>query len=362
MQQSKRNISIDFIKCLAIFSVIGVHFILNTNNTLIIGSNTDVFVYLSYRQIFIVCVPLFFLTTGYLNINKEPNIKYYRKIFSILEVYFFYSVLSLLFRSIYLGETISISAGIKLIFSFQAIPYAWYINMFIGLYLLVPFLNKITKNSSKKEYELFILVLFIISVIPATWNNFTSIIGYSNIIPLPDFWMSVYPITYYMIGSYFRLYPVATVKKHFLCTAFSSYIISIIINYSYSSIDDISNIIKDYSSLFILIQSASLFLLFLNSKKDYIVFKKFITSVSNVTLEVYLVSYIVDQLVYSFFNKYVFSHTVIDYIYSIPIVLCVFFLSFSIVILFKKLQKRLLTGLINKKIGTGKKSLFSNDL
>lgn len=338
MQQYKRNISVDVIKCLAIFSVIGVHFILNTNNSLIIENNMGILIYLSYRQFFIICVPLFLLVTGYLNINKEPTKKYYLNIVSILGIYLFYSILSLLFRVTYMEEAISVGDGIKLIFNFQAIPYAWYINMFVGLYLLVPFLNKIIKNSSKKEYELFIVVMLIISVIPATWNNFTSIMGYSNIVPLPNFWVSIYPITYYMIGSYFRVYPIK-VNINYLWVVFLLYSISIIINYFYSSVGNISNNIKDYSSLFILIQSVFIFLFFLNSKKDYNIFNKHISTIANSTLEIYLVSYIVDQLVYDFFNVYLFSHKISDYFFSILIVVCVFLISVSIVFFFKNLKK-----------------------
>lgn len=154
----QRNMSIDIIKCLSIFSVIGVHFILNTSNNIVINSNLGIAIYLAYRQIFIVCVPLFLLTTGYLNTEKEPTKKYYKKILPIIGIYFFYSIVSLVFRNAYMQETISIIDGIRLIFTFQAISYAWYINMFIGLYLLIPFLNKIVKNSSKKELQLFILV------------------------------------------------------------------------------------------------------------------------------------------------------------------------------------------------------------
>ena len=97
---------------------------------------------------------------------------------------------------------------IRLIFTFQAISYAWYINMFIGLYILIPFLNKIVKSSSKKELQLFILVLLIISILPATWNNFSEILGYSNIFPLPNFWISIYPISYYIVGCYLKVHPV----------------------------------------------------------------------------------------------------------------------------------------------------------
>ena len=41
----------------------------------------------------------------------------------------------------------------------------WYIYMLIGLYLIMPFLNYITKNASTKEH------IFLISVIPVSYTH-----------------------------------------------------------------------------------------------------------------------------------------------------------------------------------------------
>lgn len=347
----QRNINIDLIKCLAIFSVIGVHFILNTANSIMVDSNIDIIIYLTYRQVFIICVPFFLLTTGYLNIEKDPSKQYYKKVLPILSVYFFYSIASLIFRNTYMQETISILEGLKLIFTFQAIPYAWYVNMFLGLYLLIPFLNKILKNSSKKEFQLFMFVLLGISVMPATWNSFNTIFGYFNIIPLPNFWMGIYPIAYYCIGGYIKVYSLAIKKYSYLGIAITVFFVSIIINYLYSDIGNISNLIKDYSSLFILIQSTCLFVYILNKKLDIILFKSLIIKISNCTLEIYLISYIMDNIVYKIFKLFLFSNTIRDYMFAIPIVLSVFILSCVTVLLLKRVKKTMVG--ITKK-GNGK--------
>ncbi|MCM3511407.1 acyltransferase [Carnobacterium inhibens] len=335
----QRNMSIDIIKCLAIFSVIGVHFILNTSSNIVINSNLDIAIYLAYRQIFIVCVPLFLLTTGYLNTEKEPTKIYYKKILPIISIYFFYSIVSLVFRNAYMQETISIIKGIRLIFTFQAISYAWYINMFIGLYILIPFLNKIVKSSSKKELQLFILVLLIISILPATWNNFSEILGYSNIFPLPNFWISIYPISYYIVGCYLKVHPVKLKKnRYYLYTAFIVYLTAVGINYIYSDIGNISNTIKDYSSLPILVQSICLFIFISTKKIDFKMFNSLITKIAKYTLEIYLISYVVDNFIYKFFKTFIFSNTIKDFIYSLPIVVSTFIISFLIVFLLKYLK------------------------
>ena len=72
----KRNINIDLIKCIAVFSVLSVHFFKNTdfyNKTITNSLYLGVF----FRTLFMICVPLFLITTGYLMKNKELNKKYY---------------------------------------------------------------------------------------------------------------------------------------------------------------------------------------------------------------------------------------------------------------------------------------------
>ena len=88
----KRNINIDLIKCIAVFSVISVHFFLNTNfyNTPVVGNKMYIAVF--FRTLFMICVPLFIITTGYLMKNKELNKKYYENVnFEGEESDFYYS-------------------------------------------------------------------------------------------------------------------------------------------------------------------------------------------------------------------------------------------------------------------------------
>ncbi|WP_414838644.1 acyltransferase [Carnobacterium sp. TMP28] len=340
--QKEREIGIDIIKCIAIFSVIGVHFILNTLSSINIKSSFDIMVLLSYRQFFIICVPLFLLTTGYLNIKKEPSIKYFKKIFFIVGVYLFYSILTLFFRNTFMNESFSLSDGVRMIFSFEAIPYAWYINMFIKLSLIVPFLNRLIKVSSKKKLDWFLLFLIGVSVIPSTWNNFSSFFGYANVLRLPNFLNDLYPIAYYVIGGYIKLYLPVLEKKYYLLIGLAMYIFSIYVNFSYSSIGNISNAIKDYSSLFILIQAYCVFMYLLDKKiKKLKSLNPLIIRIASHTLDIYLISYIVDNIVYKVFRRFFFSNTVADYLYALLIVTIIFASSIMIVFFLNGLNKEI---------------------
>ena len=89
----KRNVNIDLIKCIAVFSVISVHFFLNTdfyNRTII---NTNMYIAVLFRTLFMICVPLFMITTGYLMKNKMLSKKYYLGINRVLIIYLLDAIL-----------------------------------------------------------------------------------------------------------------------------------------------------------------------------------------------------------------------------------------------------------------------------
>ena len=77
MKLKERNINIDLIKFIAVFSVISVHFFLNNGfyGKIIVGKEMYIFSFI--RTLFMICVPLFIITTGYLMKNKTLSKKYY---------------------------------------------------------------------------------------------------------------------------------------------------------------------------------------------------------------------------------------------------------------------------------------------
>lgn len=73
----KRNINIDLIKSIAVFSVISVHFFLNVGLYEIIINSSNMYIAIFFRTLFMICVPLFIITTGYLMKDKTLSKKYY---------------------------------------------------------------------------------------------------------------------------------------------------------------------------------------------------------------------------------------------------------------------------------------------
>ena len=89
--------------------------------------------------------------------------------------------------------------------------------MYLGLFLLTPFLNLIFNNlKSQKDAKILLLVLFVMIGLCGIVNiyNFESTEwwkcpssdnDYFQIIP--KWWGSIYPIFYYFLGAYLRKYP-----------------------------------------------------------------------------------------------------------------------------------------------------------
>lgn len=82
-----RNINIDLIKCIAVFSVISVHFFANTGFYDKTISGNDMYIAVFFRTLFMICVPLFIITTGYLMKNKILSKKYYLGAVRVIIIY-----------------------------------------------------------------------------------------------------------------------------------------------------------------------------------------------------------------------------------------------------------------------------------
>lgn len=154
-----RIIGLDLVRSCAILFVIAGHFfVLNTP-----FKNTDFGGFSMFLQamsipLFMTGVPLFLLLTGYLNANKTVSKRYYKGCIRVLASYFLFSLLTILFRKYYLQEDLTWAKWILKIFDFSAIPYAWYIEMWIGLFLLT--------QPQFESWKLWIVILLLCLINP----------------------------------------------------------------------------------------------------------------------------------------------------------------------------------------------------
>ena len=255
----RRNSSMDLIRVVAVFTVLSVHFFLHNGfyNEPVegmspIGGLIDyftthnaaslhgpiMFVMVTMRTLFSICVPLFLILTGYLMSHKQLSRGYYKGIRKTLIIYAIASVLCMVFKAIHENPgaktafyNFDFSAMFSAIertnqyrpqdfllnlFDFSGANYSWYVEMYIGLFLIAPFLNlAYHKLGTKRRKQVLVATFVFITALPTLFNIFyfesadwwlTPTLSDNFKKLLPAYWLSVYPITFYFTGCYIREY------------------------------------------------------------------------------------------------------------------------------------------------------------
>lgn len=334
---------IDIVKTFAVFFVVCVHFFLHSGFYYTPYEGALMYVGAFFRNIFYICVPLFMITTGYLQIGKTFSKKFYFGIFSVLSSYLFIGIVSILFKIFCLKENGSILKWIFTLTNFSADNYAWYVAMFLGLYLLIPFLNNAYNGCKSKNQKLcLILILFFVSCVVGF--NFSTTFEEREYYFFNEYWCSLYPFLYYFIGAYIKEYQ-PKIKKSVLVFGFFITVIFVttlsFVKFHHGTFP--MNMFGEYNSIFTVFSSVLFFLIFYDIDVKNKGIKKFVRSVSSKTLEIYLFSYIFDTIFYTKLSNYISGYKGFLKI-SVPVVLSVFLLSY-----FASLLKAFLFGAVKSK-------------
>lgn len=209
-----RNTSLDILRIVAVTSVFSVHFFLYTGFYSQPVQGTTMYIEVMIRSFFSICVPMFMILTGYLMCHKTLSKKYYKGISHTLIIYVLSAVACMIFKAIHDHATLTPKSFILGILDFTGANYSWYIEMYIGLFLLAPFLNlAYNKLANQKQKQVLVLTLFALTVLPtilnifnfdtaAWWGNPASSDTFQKLVP--SWWMGFYPVTYYFVGCYLR--------------------------------------------------------------------------------------------------------------------------------------------------------------
>lgn len=294
-----RNSSIDLLKSAAIFGVIAWHFFyLHTPFLYSEYNGLSMFLQAFSMKIFQICVPLFCLCTGYLNGSKTSyNKTYIKNILKVLISYLFFSIVIYFFRSIYMNEDISLRHAIGMTLRFNMIQYGWYIEMWIGLYLLTPLFNKALNNCTKKEMTYIAIILYILTSLPNTFNRYGFYL-------FPAFWSKIWPITYFVVGKYIKEYGSSINIKSFvlLLGILIGSIVEPLLNIHYNQSANYEFLLGSQNENILIVPvSIAAFLLLINThiKNAFII--KTAKKISNNSLDMYLCCWMYDIILYPFF-------------------------------------------------------------
>lgn len=312
----KRDSSLDIIRIFAFMSVVSVHFFLNSEFYYAPVSGIRMYIMILVRTFFMICVPMFLILSGYLCNKKTPSKKYFYGIIKVLSTYVLAGLCCLVVKSQI--EDLNILNWIIQIFNFTSAPYAWYIEMYIGLFLLIPFLNQMYHGlKSKKEKQGLLLVLIFLTILPVFIN--------AKMQSIPNWWMEFYPVTYYMVGAYLSEYFPKTKTRNLIFLLLAHILLSGTYIYfrSYGQYF-VNGFWNNWKSITNFITAILVFMILkrIDTTTWNVKIKKGIQAISSVTLGAYLVSWIFDTIFYPTLNAKI-SSIPVRFNYFIPMVLLI---------------------------------------
>ena len=147
----------------------------------------------SVRWLVFSCNAMFMLLSGYLKTASPWGRRYYKSLVAVLIGYILTCVISYPIRYYCIGEKDPLSTWLERFVTFS--NYSWYIEMYIGLFMISPLVNLALDNlqSPKKQWFLALSLVVVTIGHSATTRNL-----------LPDYCGSFYPLTLYTLGAVIR--------------------------------------------------------------------------------------------------------------------------------------------------------------
>ncbi len=320
VKTSARAPALDLLRCIALFSVVLVHFFLNSGFYDLIVSGPLMYLMTLIRSAAMVCVPLFLMLSGYLMGEKQLTAAYFGKLKKTLILYVLASIFCALTYVLYEvlidKGSVSIVNLIAGIFDYSTAPYAWYVEMYIGLFCFIPFLNILYHGlPGKREKQWLLGILLFSTAVPQITNIFRFSEPGWWLLPsadtmyhklLPSWWTTLYPITYYYLGCYLREYPLQLKRRRLLLAyLFSVFVIGSFNYYRSAGAPFLWGPWQDWGSLFNTLQTVLLFEFIAHLDLSAIgsFSKRLLAWGSDWSFCAYLVSWVFDEAFYKVLAK-----------------------------------------------------------
>ena len=147
----------------------------------------------SVRWLVFGCNAMFMLLTGYLKTTSPWGRRYYKSLVAVLIGYALTCVISYPIRYFYLGERDSLQVWLGRFVGFS--NYAWYVEMYIGLFMISPLVNLALDKITDPKKQWFLACSLLLVTVGYTATNWPL---------LPDYCGSMYPIAIYTLGAVIR--------------------------------------------------------------------------------------------------------------------------------------------------------------
>ncbi len=347
---------LDLVRSVAALFVVSVHFFFNCGyyGTPLISK--VMFIMTVERWLFVCCVPLYMMLTGYFKCNKDINRAHYKSFIPVAVAYVVLSVIKVFVGNYYYGKVYGIKESLQSLGNYTL---AWYVGFYFALMAIAPFLNRMWHTLSKKEKHILLISLVCVTSLypiislPASSNN-TVIAGIGSLFGFlaPSYWQMLYPIMYYFLGCYFREYKPTFKKPLLLAVIAATVLFNACISYHYSAGSNfewsiLGAVDCGYNCITVALCAASLFLLFYDIEIKNDLFKKVLAAISSVSLEIYLCSAIFDIIIFDYAKRRFFEMK--DFLWLFFILVPINFIGSVLCSLIYKKLYDLVVSLIAKK-------------
>ncbi len=335
-----RDYNMDLLRILASFMVIVIH-VSAYNFSTTPTKSIEWLSYNFYDSLVRSAVPIFLMISGvfFLSDRVQSSIKkiYTKNIFKLLIVFILWSLIYVIF-SVF-TDRLDINGVISSLIVGHF--HLWFIPVIIGIYIICPFIYRFIKNSDRKLFKYFIILLIIAS--------FLRTISYLEFLPYYSYIILIIdnlPIdiicgfySYFILGYFLYNYDISKKKTKIIYVLSILSVIGCFIGTyllsRYSGYNN-SHLMKEFS-IFTLFESMGLFLFFKN--KCFVgrnIFSDRITKISSCTLGIYVIHMLV---MYSLFDLDLIQVRSFNTILSVPILsVLIFIISLVLVYFIKKIK------------------------
>ncbi|MGM9541408.1 MAG: acyltransferase [Candidatus Limivicinus sp.] len=295
----ERNLNLDLIRCAALAAVLGVHYFDNSGFYTVTMDSAGDFVMAMLRMLSVVCVPFFLMLSGYLCHRKTLSRRYYLGLLRILEQYFLCALACMAFEHFYLGRQYGLRDVVSDLLNFRACGYDWYVLLYFGLFLMIPFLNLMYHGCASQRQKLVLIgSFFALSILPSLLNI------YFHLYSL--WWNRLFPICYYFVGAYLSEYMPAKRPRRYGLALIAALLLFCGFNQFYfqGQAAAYPAIHYDHYQVFVLALLGFLFLNSLELSALPSLLERLIHVAAELSFLAYLLSWISDGVIYRCFIPY----------------------------------------------------------
>lgn len=289
--EKKRNVNIELLRVLSVCMVLVLHALLQTGA---LDSVADAYYYYWILEALCICaVNLFVLISGYFQVETKFKSRNVIKI-GIGGVWL-YSVVFSTLQMLLSGQPIGKMDVIRACFPLLTKKF-WFVNAYLALYILSPYLNKLLHVLSKKQltaltFTLIALFSIRITVLPATWGQDLSA-------GMGILWF----VTLYCVAAWLRICRTEKEKpiKYWITyLASTAILVASKVALDKIGMESYSGKLFGYSSFVVLVQAVALFKAFLHSKPITGKISSVIVFVARHSFSVYIIHFAMWEVLFT---------------------------------------------------------------